>query len=403
MAWPGVTGHLPGVTLPSRHLGLDWLRIGAFGLLIVYHVAMVFGPWHWVIKALVTHDWLIVPMVLTTPWRLPLLFCVSGFASRRLLDRTGSLREFLSSRNLRLLLPWAFAMVALLPPELWVRARLNGYHGDLIRYWLIDYWSLTPVAGFAFPNWEHLWFIAYLWAYTMLLAIGLDRAGPGAAERLTRTADALASSGRLLWMPIAALVTAKLALLFVVPEEHGLSSDWSGHAEYLPVFIFGFALGGASGLWPAIGRNRLPALAVTIASAATLIAVELAYPGETVPPHAIMALDRAARLAFAWSAILLLLGLADRYGHRDAPWRRTLSEAVFPFYLVHHPAIVVLAWVLLPLGLPDGMTFALLVLGTATSCAAFYLVGREFDWVRPLIGLGPKTRPATQRLIQVRP
>ena len=38
-----------------RHYGLDWLRIGAFGLLIVYHVAMVFSTWDWVIKSPVTY------------------------------------------------------------------------------------------------------------------------------------------------------------------------------------------------------------------------------------------------------------------------------------------------------------------------------------------------------------
>ena len=38
---------------PARHYGLDWLRVAAFALLIVYHVAMVFAPWNWVIKSAV--------------------------------------------------------------------------------------------------------------------------------------------------------------------------------------------------------------------------------------------------------------------------------------------------------------------------------------------------------------
>ena len=70
----------------ERHYGLDWLRIAAFALLIVYHVAMVFAPWHWVIKAHHTYLALTLSMALLTPWRLPLLFAVSGYASRRLFD-----------------------------------------------------------------------------------------------------------------------------------------------------------------------------------------------------------------------------------------------------------------------------------------------------------------------------
>ena len=112
----------------SRHYGLDWLRIGAFGLLIVYHVAMVFSTWDWVIKSPVTYPQLIVPLALLTPWRLPLLFAVSGFASRKLFDKSGAPRAFVASRNRRLLIPWGFAMVALIPVETWVRAlEIAGY------------------------------------------------------------------------------------------------------------------------------------------------------------------------------------------------------------------------------------------------------------------------------------
>ena len=34
----------------QRHYGMDWLRIAAFALLILYHIAMVFSPWSWVVK-----------------------------------------------------------------------------------------------------------------------------------------------------------------------------------------------------------------------------------------------------------------------------------------------------------------------------------------------------------------
>ncbi len=35
----------------GRHYGMDWLRIGAFQLLILYHVGMAFGPWDYQVKA----------------------------------------------------------------------------------------------------------------------------------------------------------------------------------------------------------------------------------------------------------------------------------------------------------------------------------------------------------------
>ena len=34
----------------GRHYGMDWLRIGAFALLILYHIGMYFVPWDWHVK-----------------------------------------------------------------------------------------------------------------------------------------------------------------------------------------------------------------------------------------------------------------------------------------------------------------------------------------------------------------
>lgn len=124
----------------ARHYGIDWLRIGAFGLLIIYHVAMVFAPWPWVVKWPETLPSLIVPMALLTPWRIPLLFVVAGFATRRLIARMPSIGVFAHQRSLRLLVPLAFAMLVLLPPELWVRARLAGDAASLATFWLNDHW-----------------------------------------------------------------------------------------------------------------------------------------------------------------------------------------------------------------------------------------------------------------------
>ena len=373
----------------SRHYGLDWLRIGAFGLLIVYPVAMVFSTWDWVIKSPTTYPQLIVPLALLTPWRLPLLFAVSGYASRKLFDKSGVPGAFVASRNRRLLIPWAFAMVALIPVETWVRAKVAAYPAGLIHYWLRDYWSVTPTYGPPFPSWEHLWFVVYLWAYTMALAGVL--AGPGwSAERTTLAADWLARDARLVCLPIAALAPPKLSIMFLLPEKQGLFTDWNAHLLYFPIFLFGFALGGPSALWPAIARAQRAAVPLTVLSGLVVTWVELDYAGHRMPPHGVMALDRVSRIAMAWSMILISFHLAERYLNRDHHWRATLAEAVFPLYIAHHPAIIVLAWLTLPWGIGPFAEFTLLLGGTFGFATLFYLIGREITWLRPLIGLAPR-------------
>ena len=66
-----------GRAVSGRHYGMDWLRIGAFGLLILYHIGMFFVPWDWHVKARATPDWVTLPMHFTNAWRLQLLFLVS--------------------------------------------------------------------------------------------------------------------------------------------------------------------------------------------------------------------------------------------------------------------------------------------------------------------------------------
>lgn len=376
----------------NRHYGLDWLRIAAFTLLIVYHIGMVFSPWDWVLKTPYRVPALITPMSLLTPWRLALLFAVSGYASWHLFAKSGRAGAFLRSRNIRLLIPLAFGMAVLVPIEMWVRVMDKGYPHGLIQFWTHDYWRSGEFWGRQFPSWEHLWFVAYLWAYTAILAAGLALNRPRLEACAAWLVAWLSKGWRILWAPVALLALAKLALLFVVEEEHGLFRDWAGHAQYVPMFLFGFVLAGSPQLWAPLQRWWKAAFAIAAAAGATVVTVELTFPGEAIPPHWVMATERAAQVTMAWTMTIALFVLADRHWNRDHRWRKPLAEAVFPFYLIHQPAIVLITWYSLPLGLNPLVEFALLLAGTSVICAAFYLFGREFGWLRPLIGLGPRHR-----------
>src|SRR3546814_14787207 len=97
--------------IAQRHLGMDWLRIGAFGLLILYHIGMFFVPWDWHVTIAQPLDWVAIPMRLTNSWRLPLLFLVSGYATAARFAKLCGVGAFILSRIARLLIPLLFCIL----------------------------------------------------------------------------------------------------------------------------------------------------------------------------------------------------------------------------------------------------------------------------------------------------
>lgn len=377
----------PDARIVQRHFGLDWLRIGAFLALILYHTGMVFVTGGWLVK-LAQIEWLAFPMLFLTPWRLALLFTVSGYASRALLAKLGDTSRFAAERTKRLIVPLLFAMAIIIPPQSWVNLTVNhGYTGSYGHFLAGDWLRFGPYDGVTLPGWEHLWFVFYLWLYTMLLAGGLILFAPRFGAMAARWLDQLGDGTRLLWLPLVYFVPVRIAITFTTGESHGLFDDWLSDAIYLPCFLFGFGLAGTQALWPAIRRLWRPALALAFASYIVLVAVEIAYPASATPPHEVMALDRAAMAVMLWAMVLVMLRLADTLRSFDHRWRPALSEAVFPIYIAHQTIIVLVAWWLLPLYPSAWLAYPIIAGATGLGCWLFYRLGREVPLLAPLIGL----------------
>ena len=376
----------------ERHYGMDWLRIGAFALLILYHVGMVFVPWPFQVKTAAPADWVAVPMLLTNAWRLMLLFVVSGFASRALYAKSAGLRAFLRNRNARLLLPLAFGMAVIVPPQSWVElVTQHGYAEGFARFYTRDYFRFGALDGIVLPTWNHLWFVVYLWAYTQALALLLVR--PVGAQAWF---DRAFAGARALWVPILYLLVFQVLLFRRGVETHDLFGDGIAHLAYFPAFLFGFGLAGSRAAMTGFARWWKPAAVLALAGYAVVGSVEALWPGRAVAPYAVGIAFRIARELQTWTSIAALIGIAETYLNRDHPWRATLTEAVFPFYIIHQTVIVLTEYALRPYALPAPAEFAILVAATVAGCWLFYLAGREIAWLRPLIGLR-RPRPLRRR------
>ena len=107
----------------ARRYDLDWLRIIAFGLLILYHVGMFYVTWGWHVKSTYASPSVEPLMRLVNPWRLALLFFISGIAIRFATDKANSIGRFALSRVARLGLPLLFGIYVWVMPQAYYQVR----------------------------------------------------------------------------------------------------------------------------------------------------------------------------------------------------------------------------------------------------------------------------------------
>jgi glucans biosynthesis protein C len=377
--------------LGQRRYDLDWVRIGAFMLLILYHVGMYYVTWDWHVKSPNASSDIEPLMMLTSPWRLSLLFLVSGVATGYLLARQGAV-GFLGQRSFRLLIPLAFGMLVIVPPQSYLevveKLRYAGSFAEFYRLYITGFHGFCRGTDcLIMPTWNHLWFVAYLWVYTLVLYLAL-RIAPPLGPWLRRLAERrLSGVGILLW-PLAYLCAIRLGLAARFPANHALSGDWYNHAMYFGVFLLGFSLAGARAAWATLERARWLTLSLAVLGWAFLAAYIGAYSDDAaIPPMALRLFSRAVYGAEQWLAIAAVVGFAHRHLTHDSAVRCYLTTAIFPVYILHQTVIVVAAHALKPSHLYPPVEGVLLVLVTVATCFLSYEAIRRLAWLRPLFGL----------------
>ncbi|MDI6624846.1 MAG: acyltransferase family protein [Brevundimonas sp.] len=395
---------------PDRRHDLDWIRVGAFLLLILYHVGMFYVPWDWHVKSGHEIEALEPIMQLTNPWRLTLLFLVSGAATRFLADslardgRVGAGR-LAGSRTLRLLPPLLFAMFVIVPPQSYyeiveavgrLAPQADAYHNAFTA----DFWTRYATASgnwcgpdggcLVTPTWNHMWFVAYLLVYSLILAgllalsSGRLRAFGGLLER------GLKGWGLLIW-PIVFLAAVRWGLAYRFEITHDLVNDWYNHALSFSAFLFGFLTARSEALRQGFIRLRWPALILALAAWAAWAGYAWEYRAEDAMPAD--ALRRAMRIVYAadqWAFIAAILGFGARHLNRGGPVLRYLTIGVFPFYIVHQTAIVVVGHHLAKLRLPLAAEAGILIAATFAACFLAYEVARRSGWSGLLLGVKPQ-------------
>ena len=369
-----------------RRYDLDWLRIIAFGLLIFYHTGMFYVTWDWHVKS--DHaSHLIEPlMLLVNPWRLELLFFISGVAARFMIDKAGA-AAFAWARFNRLFWPLVFGMAVIVPPQTFYQIVSHGYHLDYLDFWgkyLTHFKGWCDADGcLTVPTWNHLWYVAYLLPYCLILAVlwpFLKRLPLGLLRRLPAPVYFV--------VPVAVVWAARAWLMPLFGESHAFVGDWYVHAVSFGFFIAGVAVAKFDRFFEIARKTRYSSLALALLAYGVLILAKLRLIGGHLDEDTAVFIGKSLQSQQAVLMIMALIGFARQsLAQADGPVRRALTEAIFPFYIVHQTIIVVTAYNLNRLHWSVAVEAPVLILTTLAGCWLTYVAVRRIASLRPFFGL----------------
>jgi len=375
----------------ARRHDLDWLRVIAFSILIFYHIGMFYVTWDWHVKSPHQGPAAELPMMFVNPWRLALLFFISGIVIRYAMDKGATagtpLARFAWKRFWRLFIPIVFGMAVVVMPQAYFQLRHEGViEPGILAFWPA-YFSFDDHFGIVTPTWNHLWYVVYLLVYTLIAVAAAPVLRP-VADRLSGM-SVRAGLVAIALTPVPFLIY-RFALDPHFPETHALIDDWANHAHRFTIFLTGFMIAKNDGFWRAVDRAT-PVAAGYVALTVPLFA--MAWFGDNwdrVEAVGLADLLRAMRIVYAWAVIVALCGLARRHLNKDSRALRYLTNAVFFYYILHQTIIVAAGYQLAKLNIFWPLEFLLLTLATIGGCALGYEGFRRVPLLRYALGIEEK-------------
>jgi len=379
----------------QRLVELDWLRVLVFGLLILYHTGMLYAEgWAWHYKSTYTSELLTNLMLWSNQWRMSLLFLISGAAVSFLLA-TQPWGRFIRKRIPLLLLPLLFGMLVIVVPQVYVEAHSKGLINSP-NYWHFWYLYLDQTSAEFAPHktlgkmhltWNHLWFLPYILAYTIILWAVYPLINSSRCAPIWQWLSKKISIRLVILVPITLFYGIVWWLDDKYPTTHNFVQDWFNHARSFLCFVLGFVLVRIPHMWNKFASLRwylLPAALLTCAY--TLFAFNGGSLGNGVIAKEINSLIWSAN---RWLWMLAIIAWAQYWLRFSNPLLKYLNSGVYCFYILHQTLIIAIAYFVVPQKLGAMLEPLLIISAVAMSCVVLFEAIKRLPLVPILFGIQP--------------
>lgn len=372
----------------ERKYFIDWLRIGLIISVFFFHVGMIFRPEQWHVNSAESFPFLDPIMWWLHLWRMPLLFLVSGVGTFYAIGHRTSW-QYVKERFRRLYIPFTFGFFTLVPLMVYVE-RIENY-GSFLEYipHMFD-GGPYPVGNI---SWHHLWFVLYLFIISLLIAPVLNYTKSGHYNMVRGKIINIVSKKMGLNLILPIIILSQLVLRQYFPNStHALYNDWAYFTYYLLFFVSGFMLFTSDKIIIALANDRRLYLYQTIVFTILLFSLPSIFGESSIVQNYSRGI---AEMVISLSCGLTAIGYFKRYFNKDHKFRQVLNEAIYPFYLLHQPALIFVGYVVLQWDISYGLQALLITLLSLVSIiGCYWFIIRKFNILRVVFGM--KVKPKKQ-------
>jgi len=364
----------------ERQYYIDWLRILLIISVFLFHIGMIFNTWEWHIK----NDQLFGGMLKSTMtflhyWRMPLLFLLSGAGTYFALGKRTS-GQYLGERFKRLFIPLVVGIFTLVPVQVFIE-KISQY-GTIWNFYRHMFEGIYPAGNF---SWHHLWFIVYLFFIALIISPFLKILRSNNFARFTKWIEGIVTKPLALNIFMIPLLLSQVLLRpYFELETHDLVKDWASISSYIIFFIAGFILLPNKNITEAIRSQRYLYLAEAVAMTIMMFKLPFMAGSESAGDT----MWEVLSIFVAWTCGITALGFAKHYLNRDSKFRKLANEAIYPFYLLHQPVIVVVGYFIIQWDISVLMKVLLITSASlGVTIAIYWLLIRPVNIMRVVFGM----------------
>lgn len=366
---------------------LDWLRVLATLGVFLFHASNVFNGSNYEVSNAEGSEAIMIVDAILYPWGMPLFFLVAGAGSWFAL-RKRTAGQFTRERTLRLLVPLLTGTILLGPLQMFLswshRTQAGAFDGSFLEF-------AGERLAYPFPKifgglGYHMWFLGFLFCFSLLalpLFIWLKgEAGQRAVSRLAGLCERRGAT-LLFILPIAAVRLGLQPFFYRLQE-------WADFFTFGMFFVLGYVLFADERFLRAIRRDWPILLGVGVVAtvAGAVIGVSQAFEIEKAPSTfwEFVMWGLIAICGWCWTGFMVYIGM--RYMDSDSPTLRYGQAIQLPFFVLHQPAILAVAYFVVQWQAPIALKLPIVILGAfGISIGLVELVIKRVGILRVLFGM----------------